>query len=143
MRDTRAQSPPRNAVITLDKILERPPQAPLRRHRPLRETRDVSILPADLLLDPWVASMEDDRDDDDDKVTIVPPSWRIAPRRLFVDQIPDISDASIEMISSSSAEESQSSRSSSDEDLSFSGLETVDRRNPFSRRGGGHSQPRG
>lgn len=120
MRDLRAESPPREAIITTEKILLRPPSAPQRPRRPLYRPREISPLPANLLA-PWSAM--DDRDEE------TPLSRSITPRRLFVHEIPDDTGLS-ESSSTTSDMESQSDDTSS----AFSTF-TTNRRNLFSRRG--------
>ena len=130
MRDSRAQSPPREAVLTMHKILKRPPQAPVRRRRPVWNPRHVFPLPASLLA-PWAGVPEDDQDE----VLGTPPSFSIQPRRLFVDQVPDDSDV---VYSSDSGDDSQSTSEGSqnlEEDLNFISF-SANRRNRLSPRNG-------
>jgi hypothetical protein len=134
MRDTRAQSPPRDAILTLKDILQRPPQAPARRSRSPVCTGDITRIPFHILT-PLAIALDDDRDEETTIAEMITPTWRFAPRRRLFDEVEEV-----EMSSNSSA---GSDIQSYDDDQHISS----DRRSNGSRKIYAHrvvrSQPRG
>lgn len=89
--DARAQSPPREAILTMEKILERPPAAPMRRRPPYEEgwsmeeqkKRDY-ILPQNVLAPRALDyTIFHNADNDDDDWCRIRPLWKFGRRRRF------------------------------------------------------------
>lgn len=100
----RAESPPPESILTNERILDRPPQAPARKR--VRTSREVysptgslgivvprTMSPTSSVYLPWTSAFrESDQENENGTFNWVLPSWRLYPRRrLFVEDTTPVS----------------------------------------------------